>query len=118
MANERTPRKAVNWSASEIRQWASQMAQEEDKREKEEKQLSIALDALITAAAPLSTYEIMGQHTQFVLLGDPAAATLTRRIASALAAVALPNQAVQVETWSEGLSTAFLLAGCCRYAWC
>ncbi|MBX3000712.1 MAG: NACHT domain-containing protein [Caldilineaceae bacterium] len=71
--------------------------------------MGVALDALTSAAAPLSTYEIMRQHTQFVLLGDPGSgkSTLTRRIASALAAVAQPNQTGQAETWSAALNAAF-----------
>ncbi|MEI2692063.1 MAG: ATP-binding protein [Anaerolineae bacterium] len=61
-----------------------------EERTKQLEQLGIEPETLAQALQPVTAYEIIGEHKQLVLLGDPGSgkSTLTRRIAGLFAAVA------------------------------
>ena len=63
---------------------------------------------LARAYAPLSVLEAMRQHTQLVLLGDPGSgkSTVTKRLAGALAATAMPDVSVEERDWQAQIGQA------------
>ncbi len=82
----------------------------QEERTDQLKQLGIEPEALAQALKPVTAFEIIREHRQLVLLGDPGSgkSTLTRRIAGLLAAVeANAGQAERDQDWRSGLGGAF-----------
>jgi energy-coupling factor transporter ATP-binding protein EcfA2 len=95
--------------ARDLRQ-ARLLGQEE--RTEELKQLGIEPETLAQALKPVTAFEIIREHRQLVLLGDPGSgkSTLTRRIAGLFAAVAGETgdgQAERDRDWRSGMGGAF-----------
>jgi len=80
-----------------------------EKRTEQLKELGIEPKALAQAFKPVTTFEIIRDKKQLVLLGDPGSgkSTLTRRIAGLFASVAVAGLEAQDQDWSAGLDHAF-----------
>lgn len=81
-------------------------------RSEQLQQLDIEPEMLAQALKPVTAFEIIREHRQLVLLGDPGSgkSTLTRRIAGLFAAEAVETNAGQEERdqdWRRGLGEAF-----------